>query len=150
MERIWVVDDDPAAAYLNQLVIEEAKLADQVVHRANGKEALRGLLDDQAKGRPWPELILLDLNMPVMDGFAFLQEIRQGNSGLGALMDRIVVLTSSGNARDLEKAHQLGVHWYVLKPLTREGLASVLLSLTQGLESFPASQQAGHQTGSRG
>ena len=128
-EKILLVDDDKICSFLHTDLLKELGLARQVISLANGQLALQyiqqnGLIDSREPGA-CPDLILLDLHMPVMDGFEFLQELTR--LGLSALIrDSVVVLTTSDNATDQWEADQLRVKDYLVKPLTAEILADFL------------------------
>jgi CheY-like chemotaxis protein len=69
IKKILLVDDSPPFNFLSRTVLKESKVDCTVVEALNGKAALDYLeLNPQ-----WPEVILLDINMPVMDGFQFLE-----------------------------------------------------------------------------
>ena len=95
---------------------------------ANGQEALDSLTAIINKGGDIPQLILLDLNMPVMDGWEFLEEFTKTNPPKEIT---IYILTSSIDPRDLKRAKQFNrVSNYVIKPITIENLESIKNSLT--------------------
>jgi CheY-like chemotaxis protein len=127
--KILLVDDDKICSFLHYELLQEMGLAQQVISLSNGRLALQYVQQHYlvASGEPdaRPDLILLDLHMPVMDGFEFLQELTR--LGLSALIrDSVVVLTTSDNAGDQWDAKQLRVKDYLVKPLTAESLDSFL------------------------
>ena len=71
---VALVDDDNVASYIAKNVIEKTHLAEKIKIFNNGKEAIDFLLANASQPSSLPEIILLDLNMPVMDGFEFLEE----------------------------------------------------------------------------
>jgi CheY-like chemotaxis protein len=129
LSSILLVDDDNASNFLNKTLIEDLEVAEKVVISKNGREALNFIsscslqLSDAKESLP--EVILLDLNMPVMDGFEFLEEFEKLkiNSSKSVL---IFLLTSSSNSRDIEKARQYTVAGYLNKPLTEEKVIGIL------------------------
>jgi CheY-like chemotaxis protein len=127
--KILLVDDDKICSFLHSELLQEMDIARQVVTLSNGRLALQYvqqhcLIAPREPG-VCPDLILLDLHMPVMDGFEFLQELTR--LGLAALVrDSVVVLTTSDNAGDQWEADQLHVKDYLVKPLTSESLADFL------------------------
>ncbi len=128
--KILLVDDDKICSFLHSELLQEMDIARQVVTLSNGRLALQYVQQHCLAAPPGesgvcPDLILLDLHMPVMDGFEFLQELTR--LGLAALIrDSVVVLTTSDNAGDQWEADQLRVKDYLVKPLTPESLSDFL------------------------
>ncbi len=127
--KILLVDDDKICSFLHTELLHELGLARQVVSLPNGLLALQYVqqhcLAASREPGACPDLILLDLHMPVMDGFEFLQELTR--LGLSALIrDSVVVLTTSDNVSDQWEAEQLRVKDYLVKPLTAETVADFL------------------------
>lgn len=119
-----VVDDDPISCFINEKIIEAACLTDHAHLAHNGKEAL-DFIEDNCNvvyiAPACPDLIFLDLNMPVMNGFEFLDafdklEFRTKPE------TQIVVLTSSSNLMDIERIQGYNILGYLNKPLTVEHL----------------------------
>jgi CheY-like chemotaxis protein len=129
LDSILLIDDDYASNYLSRLLLEDIGVVDQLHVASNGKEALQLLSDLRASagndGSYLPDLILLDVNMPVMSGFEFIESYLQLNDPSGK-QTRIVMLTSSDYTRDVEKARKYGIHEYITKPLTEESLTDLL------------------------
>ncbi|MBJ6118224.1 response regulator [Pontibacter sp. BT310] len=120
---ILLVDDDETTNYISKLIINRAGLTDELLIAQNGKEAL-ALLQERctaSETEAVPALILLDINMPVMDGFKFL-EVLQTIEGFDYSSVIIAVLTTSLDPRDIEKVKLLGVDEFISKPLTKESL----------------------------
>ncbi len=104
-ERILVVDDDPDIARFMELTLTKAGYEVAVVH--DGREALERVRAER------PELVLLDLMLPSMDGFEVARELRRQARLAGTA---IVVVTARGLSEDLLRALALGVDDYVVKP----------------------------------
>lgn len=80
-----------------------------------GKEAIELLDKLHAEGKPLPDLIFLDVFMPIMDGFGFLEEYAKKTYPKDHV--KIIALTSSHDPRDMERMKQYGVLEYMTKPL---------------------------------
>ena len=121
IEKLLIVDDDKASTFLIQDMLEEMQVARQIYTAHNGREALRIVRDAclVTQTGHCPELILLDINMPVMNGFEFLEELSQLEKHQLA-HTRVFMLTSSANPLDVAKAGQYAVAGYIQKPLTEE------------------------------
>lgn len=126
--NILLVDDDVDACYLNKRTIHAMDLADNIVTCCHGKEALSFLSDNCVnaiiKGKQCPDLIFLDIKMPVMDGFEFLEEFV--NLPIKKPKPKVFILTSSDHKTDYERANEFKVDGYIVKPLTRDKLISAL------------------------
>jgi len=125
---ILLVDDDEPTNFLNQMVIEELGIAEQTRIAQNGMEALAylkktGVGDDDF---PLPDLILLDINMPAMNGWEFLESYTNLPAHQKANVV-IVMLTTSLNPDDRAKAHEISeVTGFETKPLTVDKLQVLL------------------------
>ncbi len=125
--KILLVDDDKTNQYLTYLVLQELQLTEQTVVFSDGQYALdyvvQHCLPDVTDG--CLDLILLDLNMPIMDGFEFLERLtRLGQTAL--IQKSIVVLTSSENGQDYLQARHWQVKDYLVKPITLEKMTDFL------------------------
>jgi two-component system response regulator len=116
--EILLVEDNPADAELTIHALKKSKLVNQIQLARDGEEALdfifcRGAFSAR-RGENNPRLILLDLKLPKIDGLQVLREVK---SDPVAKLIPIVVLTSSGEERDLVNSYQLGVNSYIQKPV---------------------------------
>ncbi len=124
---VLVADDEESAILLLQTALEETGLAMELVIARDGQEAVAYLSalgpKDGAPARPHPSLLLLDLKMPRMDGFAVLTWLRTRPE----FKDLPVILFSSSNHdADMEKARQLGAREYRVKPVGFTALIQLL------------------------
>ena len=111
---ILVAEDEPADAYLLRLALRESGIAADLQHVVDGREALEYLRRQGVRfaEATRPDLILLDLNMPRMDGREFLAAVK----GDAALCDiPVVVLSTSEVERDVLGAYRLGAAGYISK-----------------------------------
>ena len=125
VETVLVVDDDENCCFVAKKLLKKAAVGKQVVTAANGLDALEKLQGIAASGGRLPGLILLDIKMPVMDGFGFLEEVAKAPE-LDLRATRIYVCTSSFLAKDRERAGQYQVSGFITKPLTHEVLVDIL------------------------
>lgn len=103
IHKVLLVDDDPGTNFLHNIVLRDCGCVEQVETCTNGKKALDYLIESADSNKGIPEIILLDINMPVMDGWEFLDEYEK-------LPDHIkqscivIMLTTSINPDDEQKA----------------------------------------------
>ncbi len=116
--HIVLVDDNALDLFINQKVVVTSRLAARVETLQGGLEAIT-YLEACRQSRDFPTLLLLDVNMPAMDGFEVLTLCQQQ----GYLSDstRVVMLTSSAHPRDKQRAEELGA-LFMEKPLQMDKL----------------------------
>ena len=128
--RILLAEDDNDDFYLTERALKENRLRNQISRVKDGEELLRYLRHggefSWAKGAPEPSLILLDLNMPKMDGREALREIKSD-----PVLHHIpvVVLTTSRAEEDVVRSYEFGVNSFITKPLTFQGLVEAMKAL---------------------
>jgi CheY-like chemotaxis protein len=108
---IALVEDNADDEALTMRALKKHSIANEIVVLRDGVEALEYLL---APDRPLPQLVLLDLNLPRINGLEVLQRLRQEPR---TKLLPIVILTSSNEERDLIEGYRLGVNSYVRKPV---------------------------------
>jgi CheY-like chemotaxis protein len=124
---ILLAEDNDNDVELTRLGFLRAKFAVQLHHVSNGEECMAFLRKEgEYVGAPTPDLILLDLNMPRMDGIEVMQEI--GNDARLAHLV-IVVLTSSKADEDVLRSYKLRCNSYLVKPINFEDFAKMIQSL---------------------
>lgn len=123
---ILLIDDDPINNFLNQHLLENLAVTDQLLVAQNGHEAFTLLQQRHPEASEvHPALVLLDINMPIMNGFEFLNAYQQlPPAQQQALV--IVMLTTSLQPQERARAQQLHVTEFLSKPLTREKIDAVL------------------------
>lgn len=116
---------------LNEIVIKDLDPSSEVMTATNGAEALDFLKEtsSHSSANNFPDLIFLDINMPIMNGFEFLEELSQLASEENNIMPSIVLLTSSHSQRDIEESKKYNVFSYINKPLTEEKLTELLAQI---------------------
>ena len=126
LAAILLVDDDPTSNYLHQLLLEELAVADQLLVATNGAEALHILTHVlPPAAAAGSVLVLLDVNMPVMNGLEFLEAYQQLPPDRRQAVV-IVMLTTSLHPRDLARIQALPIAGLVSKPLSEEKINAIL------------------------
>jgi CheY-like chemotaxis protein len=122
---ILLVEDDPAHAALVQRSLEDFRVANRITLVTDGQAALDHLLPDSAPGsaRDRPDLILLDLRLPKVDGHEVLRRIKADES-LRSIPT--VVLTTSSAEADLARAYAQGADSYLVKPVGYDQFAGLM------------------------
>lgn len=126
---ILIAEDDPDDRYLAKEALSESRLANTLIFVEDGEELLQFLRHEgtyAAAKPPRPGIILLDLNMPRKDGREALHEIK-ADPHLRRIP--IVVLTTSKAEEDILRSYDLGVSSFIVKPVTFEGLVTIMQTL---------------------
>lgn len=122
LKCILLIDDDQIANSLNHFIIQGMEISDCIDIVTDGLEGLHYL-----KNNAPPNLILLDLNMPIVDGFEFLDSFQKIQiKGKGDI--KIVVLSSSSRPADITRALKLGALDYIEKPVKEAKLEELVYS----------------------
>ncbi len=116
---ILLVDDDETSNYISQRIVSKFYAAAQTHLLTNGQKAMEFMEKLWSEQKKSPDFIFLDINMPVMDGFQLLEELRRKDIK-SVEQSKIILLTSSSNPRDVEEAKKYPIHAYLNKPLTYE------------------------------
>lgn len=128
--KILLVEDNPGDALLTRETLEVSKILHELFHVETGTAALEFLRNEGAyEDAPKPDMMLLDLNLPGMDGREVLAVVKQDPE-----LRRIpvVVLTSSQAEEDVVRSYNLHANAYVTKPVGLEGFAKIV----KGIECF--------------
>jgi CheY-like chemotaxis protein len=115
--KILFIEDDAIEVMKFNRVVSALGLTHQIIESNNGENALAFL---EAKEN-LPDIILLDLNMPKLNGIEFLT-ILKNDSILKYIP--VVILTTSSNSKDVKECYKIGIAGYILKPLKYEDYAS--------------------------
>ena len=124
--NVLLVEDNLDHALIATMALKKMSQISKIDHVVDGSQALKYLFNPQLSATSLPNLTILDLNMPSVDGFEVLKEIRN-NKKLNELP--IVVLTTSKHESDVKKALKLGIIEYFVKPLDVGRLSEILDSI---------------------
>ncbi|WP_442509849.1 response regulator [Novipirellula sp. SH528] len=125
METILVIEDDEADQLLHEVVIKRTRPDIKIVKAFDGREAL----DMLASLDPMPQLILLDINMPIMNGYEFLEQYSQRDDNTIPI---VAVLTTSDQEFDKQQMAKFPVvKGYLVKPLRAANMQALQDSVTQ-------------------
>jgi DNA-binding response OmpR family regulator len=108
---ILLVEDDPDHELLTIRALKKSNIANDIRVARDGEEALELLFGENAIH---PQVVLLDLKLPKIDGLEVLRRIRENDA---SRLLPVVVLTSSDEERDVVRSYQLGVNSYIRKPV---------------------------------
>lgn len=119
----YLIDDDEIYIFTAKKLINKTDFSEEVKFFYNGKEALEAIKSKLYNEEELPEVILLDLNMPIMDGWQFLDEFIRIKTKKTI---KIYIVSSSVNPTDIERAKTYNmVSNYIVKPISREKLYSI-------------------------
>jgi CheY-like chemotaxis protein len=122
VDSVLLIDDDHVNNHLNRKLIKNMNISYDIHVATNGSEAVKFVED---RGVECPGLIFLDLNMPAIDGFEFL-EIFQKMEFPNKDQIVIVILTTSTNIGDMQKIKKYGNYEFVNKPLTEDKIKEIV------------------------
>ena len=118
-----IIEDDPLHLLITKRYIELSGYVDKILIYKNGKEAFDDLYDRSLNGYKLPQIIFLDLNMPVWDGWQFMDEFIKLNT---KQLD-ICILTSSNDEEDIKKVENYSfINNYLIKPIGLDQLKEIL------------------------
>ena len=127
---ILLVEDNPDDVELTQRAFKRSRLGNRIITKCDGQEALDYLLgtDNEELANPLPDVILLDLNMPRINGLEVLQRMRSEERTRAV---PVVILTTSDEQRDIIDSYQLGANSYIRKPVNTTEFFEAIQSLEQ-------------------
>ncbi len=124
-----IIDNDPIFIYGTRRMMKESFLCETILEYHNGQEAIDDLIRRQDNGEEMPSVIFLDLDMPIMNGWDFLDQFMKYEQ-LMRLNIFIYITSSSIDPRELEKVNSYkAVSKYILKPVTPQDLELILEAL---------------------
>lgn len=129
IKQLTLVDDDEIFVFLTTKMIEKTKLVDLIKVFENGLDALNFLKENSNNIDELPDIILLDLSMPIMDGWQFLEEYVKINPLIGKTIT-IYICSSSISPDDIRRAKAINeVSDFIIKPMTNDKLVEMIKNL---------------------
>lgn len=137
---IILVEDNPGHARLVEKNLRRANISNPIIKLGDGKRALDYLFGEQGyvnQERPPTLLMLLDLNLPVVDGYRVIEKMK---SDPRTKTIPIIVLTTTDDAQEIARCYELGCNVYVTKPVDYEQFADAVgrLGLFLSVVKFPS------------
>lgn len=124
-KTIWIVDDDPIYQIIMKKIIVKSDIFTSIFSFSNGKEAINSLKQIVLKNELYPDIILLDIEMPVLDGWGFMDEIAILKSQINTEI-KIYISSSSIAIEDKERAKNNPNIWgYMCKPISLDDLVKI-------------------------
>ncbi|MFC0521129.1 response regulator [Mesonia maritima] len=122
--KILLIEDDMIEIMKLNRTITSSQMPHEIIEAKNGEDALNLLKNN----KPLPDIILLDLNMPKMNGIEFLKILKED-----AILKYLptIVLTTSANQKDILACYEIGIAGYIIKPLKYEDYVTKLKALLE-------------------
>jgi response regulator of citrate/malate metabolism len=128
IDNLWIIDDDPMASFYIKRLAELGELANIITIYDKAQWAIDYMLHHKKTMEHLPDVILLDIYMPELDGWGFLEEYQKVKDLLLKPID-IYIISSSGHPKDVNRAKTFPeVKAYMQKPVTKERLWQVIMS----------------------
>ena len=129
MKRVWLIDDDEVFVFLTKKLIAQTEQAVILETYINGQEAIERLREISADESALPDLVLLDLNMPVMDGWEFLNAFQEVEFSAPDKI-HLYIVTSSISPYEVERAKQIpAVQEFIVKPMVKQKFVELISAL---------------------
>ena len=126
---VMLVDDNDTDNYISQRIMELSGFSDNILTNNNGKAALEYLEQHQNDVSQLPDIIFLDISMPIVDGYVFLYEFEKYSQTVKDKC-KVAILTSSDNKQDIDRmSGNEFVFKYVIKPITEDVLNEIKAEL---------------------
>jgi two-component SAPR family response regulator len=121
---IVIIDDDDISNYLLVRLLKKLDICEDIRLLRNGSEGLTFISQNFMRKLPLPDLIFLDMNMPVLNGVEFLEKLDEMNIGPDQI--KIIPISNVMNESSKEQLRKLNIHRYMIKPLREEEIASLI------------------------
>ena len=126
LKTLTLVDDDDIFVFLTTKIIEQTNLVDLIKGFGNGLDAINFLKENKNNVDALPDIILLDLSMPIMNGWQFLEKYNKLNPTIGKKIT-IYICSSSISPDDITRAKTISeVSDYIIKPITKDKLIDLI------------------------
>jgi CheY-like chemotaxis protein len=127
---ILLVEDDPGHARLIEKNLRRANVENKIDHATDGQQAVEYLFHEgeyaDKKNHPTPLLVLLDLNMPVLDGYQVLERMKVDERTKHI---PVIILTTTDDAREVARCYELGCNVYITKPVDYDQFSEAMRKL---------------------
>ena len=125
--NLLLVEDNPGDARLTKEALRDGKININLTHVINGVQAMAALKkQDEFADMPRPDIVLLDLNLPLKDGLEVLKEMKS-SPDLSTIP--VIVLTTSSNEQDVLKSYELKANCFISKPVDFDSFVHVIKSI---------------------
>jgi CheY-like chemotaxis protein len=126
VDTVCIVDDDDIYQFTTTILLRKTELVNKIVVFSNGLKAIDFLKEEMGNRENIPDILLLDVNMPVMDGWEFLEEYLLIRSKLPKSVV-IYMVSSSVDERDVLRAKSISaLSGYLVKPISSENLMDII------------------------
>ncbi|NJB37203.1 MULTISPECIES: response regulator [Flavobacteriaceae] len=127
--NVCIVDDDAVYQFTMTSILEKLKSFDKILVFSDGEEAIEYLISNLDNNKQLPDVIFLDLDMPIMDGFQFMEEYINIKPRVGKKIT-IYMVSSSVDQRDIDKANSISeISDYIIKPIRPVKLKAIVEEL---------------------
>jgi CheY-like chemotaxis protein len=126
---ILLVEDDSGHARLIDKNLRRANITNRIDHVTDGQQAVDYLFCEEEyadRKRPSPLLVLLDLNMPVLDGYQVLERMKSNER---TKRIPVIILTTTDDAREVARCYELGCNVYITKPVDYDQFSEAMRKL---------------------
>jgi len=125
LKSVVLVDDNQFNNYINKNLIKDLGITNEIKIVHDGLEALK-LVQEYSSSDSYPDLILLDIVMPTLNGIEFMSVYNTINFSKNSSKPRIIALTSTDDTSQIDEIRRLGVDDVIKKPLTQEKIISAI------------------------
>ena len=127
--KTCIVDDDLVYRFTMVKTLESTKLPMDIMAFSDGEEAINFMFDNIDQDAEFPDVIFLDIDMPIMDGFQFMEEFVKIKPRVGKSIT-VYMVSSSLDPRDIERAHNISaISDYIVKPIGLVRLKEIIEKL---------------------